>query len=145
MNNTIKRLLGYFLYMIFFGLVFYWSLIYQQYLERQMIGSFNAKLIMLYMATYPVVLGMLLALPLFICTVRKSGQWYLDWVKLLGVGLPSLYITFNVLIYFTLGNLLPNLFFWPGHRLLSISEIPITMFGLIFGHTLLTAIKKKST
>lgn len=144
MNNNLKRFLGYFLYMVFIGFVLYWAGVYEHYLKELVRKTYETRIMLHYRVSFPVILGVLLALPRFISTARNPGQWCIDWVKLLAVSLPFLYAVFFVLTYFSpLGSLFPGWLMRPGRELFSISPIPITVFGIIFGYTLLSAVKKK--
>ncbi|MBO8138407.1 MAG: hypothetical protein H0Z40_09790 [Desulfotomaculum sp.] len=144
MNTNIKRFLGYFLYMVFIGFVLYWGDAYEHYVKKQIAITYDTRLMMLHRAFFPVVLGVLLALPRFTGTVREPGRWCMDWVKLLAVSLPCLYIAFFMPTFFSpLGSLFPRWLMWSGYKLTAHSSLPITVFGIIFGYTLLTALNKK--
>lgn len=55
-------------------------------------STFDFKPIMVAKTTVPIVLGLFLALPKFVSEWRRAGKWKYDWIKLLAIGVPALYI-----------------------------------------------------
>lgn len=85
---------------------------------------------------YPILIGCLIALPQIIRNISKTGFWHFDWVKFLIMGIPSLYIAFTHIIYFSgFGGFLPVLH----------SEHLYIIGGIIFGTVLLTSFYKQSS
>lgn len=85
---------------------------------------------------YPILIGFLIALPQFIKNTCKTGAWHFDWVKFLAMGIPSLYIAFSYIIYFSpVGSFLPVIH----------SKHLYVIGGIAFGNVLLTSIYKQSS
>ena len=50
----------------------------------------------IFMIVFPVVIGLLLAVPHLLHESRKKGRWRYDWVKFLAVAIPALYILLSL-------------------------------------------------
>ncbi|WP_366923114.1 hypothetical protein MFMK1_003606 [Metallumcola ferriviriculae] len=87
----------------------------------------------------PYALGLLISLPSFISAFRKQGKWKIDWIKLLAVGLPALYIAIHPLILpTTLGMYIYSPTF-PRYY----SDLPLVLSGVVLGYLTLSVIGKK--
>lgn len=92
----------------------------------------------IYISLFPIFLGILLRLPKFIKDIRYKRNWSIDWLKLIVIGLPTLYISQINIIYFFIpnGHLLPFTTRLSHYSSTSFFEIT----GLIFGYILLDSI-----
>ncbi|MEG6522357.1 hypothetical protein [Desulfotomaculum sp. 1211_IL3151] len=96
---------------------------------------------MIFIMIWPLVVGAYLALPHLIKHIRQQGRWYYDWVKLLAVGLPALYIALFKAFYFFF-----HLTHWMPSRiqvLLVNSYFSQTVAGLVFGYVLISSLEKR--
>lgn len=92
MNQQIKRLIGYLIYLAVFGCLI---LIVEQlgnYYQEIFRRSFQIPYWWVLFATIgaPVLVGVLLALPQFVKTACQDGTWKVDWVRLIVLGFPGL-------------------------------------------------------
>lgn len=88
-----------------------------------------------FLPIYPILIGCLMALPQFLGNAGKTGAWNFDWIKFLVVGIPSLYIAFTYIIYFSqIGDILPVIH----------SPQLYIIGGILFGSVLLTSFHKQS-
>ncbi|WP_349410176.1 hypothetical protein [Pseudalkalibacillus sp. SCS-8] len=55
-----------------------------------------------YSILFPIVIGILMAIPLHIQSLRNRNSWHLNWRKLIIFGIPSLLILLFPAYYFTL-------------------------------------------
>ncbi|MDF2535732.1 MAG: hypothetical protein K0R18_1891 [Bacillales bacterium] len=90
-----------------------------------------------------VSIGLLLGLEYFIKEMKKVGKWKINLPKILLLGIPSLYFSFGIYIYFGMGNFLPNVLTSPIAMLMNKSNNFMVVFQLILGHTIITIFYKK--
>jgi hypothetical protein len=101
MENKRNSILGYtgymflFLVMIFFGLKFQANL----YLNSQ--ETYEIFPYYLFKAIFPLIIGVFLASPHLYKTFIKTGKWKVDWVKLIVVGLPFIYLSIVPILYYS--------------------------------------------
>ncbi|QOR64795.1 hypothetical protein IM538_13105 [Cytobacillus suaedae] len=99
MENKRNSILGYtgfvflFLVMIFFGLKFQANL----YLNSQ--ENYEIFPYYLFKAVFPLIIGVFLASPHLYKIFTKTGKWKLNWVKLIVVGLPFIYLSIIPILY----------------------------------------------
>lgn len=97
-TNRLAKLLRFlviFLYTIFVGIVIYSGIIIQEDL-RKYAGAHpsNVYYNISFLIVFPIVIGVLLAIPYFLAEVKKSGTWRFDWIKFLATGAPAFLITY---------------------------------------------------
>lgn len=61
-----------------------------KYLEYYLFGR---QVVWAYLAFYFALIGLMLALPRFMNTIKESGVWKFDWIVFLAVGVPLLYVS----------------------------------------------------
>jgi hypothetical protein len=98
MNSTyVRRFASYFIYaIVFILLIKYGDECYyilqvpgSKYLDMQFLGR---AIVWSYLLVYFTVLGLMLAVPRFVSTLKKGGSWYFDWIKFIAVSIPILYV-----------------------------------------------------
>ncbi|MFZ5597573.1 MAG: hypothetical protein ACOY31_11245 [Bacillota bacterium] len=99
--KSIIRLLANLIYVVFIGYIIIWGAEYLNHL-RKIVGQtyIMPYHYLLLNAFFPVIIGMLMALPGLIKTLKKPGPWQLDWVILLSVGLPTFFVAILPWAYF---------------------------------------------
>lgn len=85
-----------------------------------------------------IIFGILLGLGYIINEYKKQGRWNINIVKLLIIGIPSLFCTFYEPIYYLI-NIHPPL----ALRIIVLSESFEIFTGILFGYVLITSIYKK--
>ncbi len=96
-------------------------------------------------ALYPIVIGVLLATPNLIKTLKNPGKVHYDFPRALVFGIPTLILALSNLIYllsaFPLFSLIDSILL-PLYRQNYIYFEVITMSGVILGYTLVTSVRK---
>lgn len=148
MNNNQRRIIGYIIYVAVFGLL----VVVVENLNRHFEGVFRSTFqppyfwLFLSQFVFPVVVGLMLALPQFIRTYRQEGSWKTDWVVLLTIGLPALCVAITPVAFFSLVRfILPETGSIPVPWLISlISTYPALnkTAGILLGFFLLTSLGK---
>ncbi|MGD6834541.1 hypothetical protein ACQCT5_20490 [Sutcliffiella halmapala] len=132
-----RKFIKYFFWTVLIGFIYYLGLRYQFHLKEDAQRNYNILPVVIYETLFPILLGILLRLPRLIKEIKEDKEWSVNWVKLITVGLPTLYIAFVPLLFFTiLGKYLPFM--------LEIVHLDVsTISGLIFGYVLLDSVKKE--
>jgi uncharacterized membrane protein len=88
-------------------------------------------------------IGVLLGLEHFIREKKKDGKWSLNRPKLVLIGIPSLYFSASILLFYN--SILSNTFLtYPiGVLLNNNGSHFLTVFNVIFGYTIITSFYKK--
>ena len=88
-------------------------------------------------------IGLILGLEHLIHEMKKEGTWVINLPKFLLIGIPSLYFSLSVFIYFSSNQLVRNIFAYPISILLTSNQSFIWIFPLIFGYSIITSFYKK--
>ncbi|MGG1663139.1 hypothetical protein [Brevibacillus sp. NRS-1366] len=131
-------------YLAFTILVSYFITIlsnYEYVLFEQSRMNFERFPHLLYLSLYPILIGLLFALPHLLREGKETGSWKYDWVKSVAIGLPALFGTTVILLYFSpVGNSLPPFL---TYVLVHAKEFTI-ISGIVFGYTVLTCLSKST-
>ncbi|WP_173918621.1 hypothetical protein [Halobacillus sp. Marseille-Q1614] len=135
-----KRFLGYLFMTIFISaLVFYG---YKIPLDIKENMSFEAPIhvFTILTAIFPVIIGVLMRLPKLIIEIRGTTRLGFDWIKLLAIGGPALYISQMLILYFytPFGHILPF-----GGTLVNTDTPIAAVAGVVFGYVLLDSLKMR--
>ncbi|MBU3178872.1 hypothetical protein KPL47_21410 [Clostridium estertheticum] len=87
-------------------------------------------------------IGLLLGLEHSIHEIKKEGTWIINVPKFLLMGLPSLYFSLAVFIYYS-SNQLVRKISYPIDILITSNQSFIWVFPLILGHSIITSFYKK--
>lgn len=139
MNHNFKRFVGYLFYVAAFGYIVIKANDYHRYLKESLsYYEFGPLPLFIFMVIFPIIVGFLIALPQFIRILWEKGPWKIDWVMLLTVGLPALFIAITPLIPRTQFAIHAKfiLFITGQHPNL------ITIAGIVFGFVLITSLRK---
>ncbi|MBX4267980.1 hypothetical protein [Clostridium estertheticum] len=88
-------------------------------------------------------IGLLLGLEHLIHEIKKEGTWIINVPKFLLMGLPSLYFSLAVFIYYSNNQLVRNVLSYPISILLTSNQSFIWVFPLILGYSIITSFYKK--
>lgn len=141
MNHNLKRFIGYLAYIAVLGCFVIMADNVERYLKSLYAQTFDLTNLWLFFSIYPILLGILLALPLFFRTSRQEGAWEVDWVVLLSIGLPCLMIAVTPIMCLFPTSLYSKF----GTFLFGLHPKLITFSGIVFGYVLLAAIKKRAS
>ncbi|CAG9622307.1 hypothetical protein [Sutcliffiella rhizosphaerae] len=132
-----RKFITYFFWTLFIGSVFYFGLMYQDHLINEARMNFNMLPAVIYATLFPILLGILLRLPKLLKEIKEQKEWSVNWIKLLTIGLPTLYIAIVPPLSFSTSS-----FYLP--FTMQIVHLDVTtVVGLIFGYVLLDSLKKE--
>jgi ABC-type sulfate transport system permease component len=132
----VKRFMGYLVYALFIGIVVYLGVKYGQYLKVQAGRTFNPHSLYAFIAFYPIVIGMFLAVPGLVSRMQQEGKWIIDWQILLPIGLPTLVFNVNLLM----NNLFLFRFEW--YQSIVTDARVYDISGIVCGYVLLTSLTR---
>jgi hypothetical protein len=104
--------------------------------------TFEGLPLLIFVAIFPIVIGVLLRLPKLIIEIKDKKEWTFEWVKVIAIGIPALYVGLSpILSHTTFGMHLffPEMKIYIGH--LGNSTL-FTTAGIVFGYVLIDSIKK---
>lgn len=132
-----KRFLFIFFSTVVIGIIFYLGMDYQVKLREKSAITFNLMPFIIFASIFPVFIGLLLRLPKLIIEIKEKTQWSFDWIKVIIIGIPSLYIAMLPLLSFSYGT---NLFMSKAFVLLG-GTTYTSIAGVVFGYVLLDSLK----
>lgn len=136
-----KRFLFIFFSTAVIGFVFYFGMDYQMRLREKSAIIFDIKPYISFASFFSIVIGMLLRLPKLLLEIRDKQRWSFDWMKIIVIGIPSLYIAMIPLFAIVYGM---NL--WFSNVVMLLGDITFTTIaGVIFGYVLLDSLKSKAS
>ncbi|MFB4166897.1 hypothetical protein [Virgibacillus sp. JSM 102003] len=133
----IKKFLYYFICTVIIGFIFYLGAKYQVRLEEEASMTFELMPVLLFASIYPIVIGMFLRLPKLIMEMKEKKQWTFDWIKIVAIGIPTIYIALLPILSTTGLNLL-----FAKELIPMGTTTLITVAGIVFGYVLLDSLKK---
>ena len=141
-----KRFLYYFAWSIGIGVIVYAGLQFQQSLVVRSQETFNPVPLWVYIAIFPVVIGLLMRMPKFLQERTERRIIGFDWSKFLAIGLSAFFILilavspFLQLGHMGMPQLLSSL-----HLILFSGTTAQTIAGLVFGYVLLDSFKREES
>ncbi|WP_397538473.1 hypothetical protein [Rummeliibacillus pycnus] len=135
-----KRFISYIMWVAIIGIGIYFGLRLRVYLGKEAEISYNNLPIMIYSFVFPIIIGILLRLPNFLHENKAKKKWSFDWVKLIAIAFPALYVALlPYLVYSSLGEklLFSNQIFLLGDTTITLT----TVAGIVFGYVLLDSVK----
>ena len=135
----IKKFLYYFACTVVIGFLIYLGTKYNIRLVKEANITFEVQPVLLFTTTFPIVIGVILRLPKLIMEIKEKKEWTFDWIKVIAIGIPALYVAlFPILSSTSFGT---NFLF--GQVLILIGNTTlITTAGIVFGYVLLDSLKK---
>ena len=138
-----KRFFYYFIWSIAIAFVVYMGLQLQHLLGERAAAAFNPAPLWIYVAIFPVVIGLLLRTPKFLLERKESRIGGFDWGKFLAIGVPAfLVLVLSVLPLMPVSNpIFSDELYVQLDLILYSSTTAQTIAGLVFGYTLLDSFK----
>ncbi len=135
-----KRFFRYVIWVIIISVLIYCGLRSEIYLKEQSEMSFDILPIMIFTYIFPIIVGMLLRLPQFLSENKGKKKWSFDWVKIIGIAIPVLYIALlPYLAYTSFGDQLILV-----EQVLALGKATTsltTIAGIVFGYIVLDSVK----
>lgn len=135
-----KRFLSFFLYTTVMIFILTTGFEYQEHIREQSAKNFEFMPSVIFSTIFPIVIGILFGIPVLIKRIKAEGIAGYDWVKLLGICIPALYIAFLPLLFVS-GITLP--FAYTLGTSAPMSTVFPAISGIVFGFVLLECIKSK--
>ena len=100
--------------------------------------KFNLLPYLIFVTIFPIFIGTFLRLPKLIIEIRQEKQWSFDWIKVVAIGFPTLYLAMAPILslYFGPNMLFAKSFWMAGDTTLT------SIAGIVFGYVLLDSLKK---
>lgn len=140
-----KRFSLYLLFTISALIFLYLGFRYEVNLRIQTRKTYNPTAYDIFSALFPILFGIVLALPRLIREFQKVGKWSMDWIKLLAIGTPTLLLNLSLILiaytpivktkYFATYN--------PFTEVIVTDKSVISLCGAIFGYILISSFTKK--
>ncbi|AFM40942.1 hypothetical protein Desaci_1965 [Desulfosporosinus acidiphilus SJ4] len=135
-----KRFMGYLFYTLVVGVIVYWGFLLGQSLRAQARRTFYPYPLYVFMALYPIVLGMVFAVPGLIGRIRQKGKWRIDWPMLLPVGVPTFLLNINIILTWLFHISLIN-YAW--YLLILTDPRSLDISGIVCGFVILSSLIRK--
>ncbi|MEJ9229214.1 hypothetical protein LAV79_06860 [Peribacillus butanolivorans] len=101
MSHSWKRTISYLSYLILLLSVLFFGLKYQHHLEIISSETFEIKGYFLFQSFFPIFIGIILAIPSIVQNFLTNGHWKVNWLRLLILRLPFIYMSIIPILYFT--------------------------------------------
>ncbi|NLP52564.1 hypothetical protein HC179_17860 [Bacillus sp. RO1] len=131
-----RKFLWYFVWTVVIGFIYYAGSRYELYLLNKAQMNYNFWPQVIFATLFPILIGILLRLPKLLKEIKQEKTWSVNWMKLLAVGIPTLYVSFIPVLL--LSNLIMYIPFVMDIIHLDLS----TLAGLVFGYVLLDSLKE---
>jgi hypothetical protein len=138
-----KTWLKYLIYILVIG----GAIFAQQYVNhrfnKQMNETFHVNFYLMYLVQFlfNMLIGFLLGLECLIKEWKKEGYWKINWAELFIMGVPSLFFSIYIYLYFFLQITVMQPLFY---LLLEKGSNIIPAFQMILGYIIITSFYKKS-
>ncbi|WP_047154508.1 hypothetical protein [Aneurinibacillus tyrosinisolvens] len=137
-----KRFAFHFVYLVVIILVVFQGLKFDDLLDQRARETMDRDtLYWIYFTLFPILNGLLLKIGGLVIKAKRKGKWRIDWIKVIVIGIPMLYITLIPMLSFTLflGINLP----FSGY-IMTIGGGKLTFIsGTIVGYVLLDSLYKE--
>ncbi len=138
MNNSLKRFIGYLVYMLIVGFATIKLISLGEYLKDLSKYNFNYSIVWTYMSLFPIAVGIMLSIPHLVRTIRTAGYLIFDGIRFLTIGIPTFLIAIVPLaLQIHWAPLQKVLYFY------MINNNLIIISGIVFGYVMVTSFYKE--
>jgi len=139
-----KRFCLHFLFAIFILVFLFFGAKYglELQLTKKLSNSYRV-----FSVLFPIMFGIVLALPNLFTEFRSKGKWIMDWVKVLAIGVPTFLMSlFCVLLLFTPFGKIEyfSTFSNPLVYVMFYENMMTILSGTIFGYVFISSFKKSN-
>ncbi|WP_404469501.1 hypothetical protein [Sutcliffiella horikoshii] len=131
-----KNFFKYFFWTVVIGFIYYAGSRYELHLLNEAQMNYNFWPQVIFAALFPILIGILLRLPKLIKEIQEEKAWSVNWMKLLAVGLSTLYVSLVPVLSLT------GLFRYMPFAMDIIHLDLATLAGVVFGYVLLDSLKE---
>lgn len=135
----IKKFLYYFTCTVVIGFLIYLGMKYNIRLVEEASQTYEIRPVLIFSTIFPIVIGLILRLPKLIMEIKDKKEWTFNWIKVMAIGIPTLYIALLPILSFTFVGMD---FLFAKELLLFGNTTLITIAGIVFGYVLLDSLKK---
>jgi hypothetical protein len=131
-----NRFFKYLLWSISIIVILFLSAKFSTKLKLQMGQTYDANPYILFTGLFPILLGMILRLPKIVNTIIQRKRMSLDWIKLITIGVPFLYISSVPYMAMNSFKIYPDFI-----KVILLTNATTTQIaGLILGYTILDSL-----
>ena len=141
MKKNYKQVISYVIYILLFYLILYLGAFYSYRIIEYSKSTFKHEPMVIYLTFFPIILGLLAALPNLCLEIKKSGKWKMNWTKLIVIGVPSFLIGIS-LMYLSIETFLGLKIIPDFLSFILVYDTPRILSGFIFGFIILDSIEK---
>jgi len=145
-NRNLQRFISYLLYVVAFGYFVIKADDFKRLLSKAYATNFDSTYTFMFMSIFPIIVGVLLALPKLFESYMHKGAWKLDWVALLAVGLPALFVAITpMLINLSLEEQSIGIIGQVIGFIVGLHPTLVTVAGILFGFVFVSAWSKPAS
>lgn len=144
-NMKLIRFISYLVYVVAFGYFVIKADDFHRLLKRAYSMDFDPAGTFMFMSIFPIIVGILLALPQFFTSYMHKGAWKVDGVALLAMGLPALLVAITPMV--VTSPLLADFSFGAQVIGFIVGFHPtlVTVAGILFGFVLVTSFSRQES
>ncbi|AHF08400.1 hypothetical protein [Desulfitobacterium metallireducens] len=139
-----KQFFSYFIFIVLILILLYLGIRYEVTLRFQASKIYNPMYYYIFTSLFSILFGIALALPRLFYGLKKTGNWSLDWIKLLAIGTPTLLLNLSLILiaYTPVGKIKYFMTYNPFIEMMMTDESMISLCGTIFGYILISSFNK---
>jgi hypothetical protein len=111
----------------------------QTHLKVEASENFNLNPYIIFTWLFPILLGMLLRLPQLVSDIIQKKRLSFDWIKLIAIGVPLLYLSSVPLMYLNFPRIYPEF----AITFIYTNMTSTNIAGVILGYIILESLKEK--
>ncbi|WP_078433711.1 hypothetical protein [Metabacillus halosaccharovorans] len=146
MDKKLKRFISYLFFTTILLIIIFLGLRYQSILYTISKENYDLFPYLRFKAIFPLFLGVFIAIPHIFKAIFKTGEWYINWIRLVVLSFPFLYASVVPVLYLTgiINMSFPFLsYIMGGYFGNEASTTFETINGIIAGYVVFTSIDKK--
>lgn len=138
-GTDLKRFIMYLLWSLIIIAILFFAARITTSLKLQIPQTYNGNSYFIFSWLFPILLGMLLRLPHLAKDIIQRKRWSFDWIKLIAIGLPLLYVSSVPLMYLGIPRIYPEIAIAFTFTNMTGPQIA----GVISGYIILDSLKEK--
>lgn len=76
------------------GFLIYQGMKYNIRLVEEANKTYEVLPVLIFATIYPIVIGIILRMPKLLMEIKDKKEWTFNWIKVIAIGMPALYIAF---------------------------------------------------